>query len=100
MEVEQGTFTPLVFTTSGGMGEECKRYHNRVAEIIAAKKGEEYNTIVSSLVRCLEISITTEHAQRLKDSEIDKKTFRNQTSNLINVAPNTTTKHAIRADFV
>ena len=31
MDVEQGTFTPLVFTTTGGIGEECKRYHNRLA---------------------------------------------------------------------
>ena len=28
MDVEQGTFTPLVFTTTGGMGEECKRYQS------------------------------------------------------------------------
>ena len=33
MEVEQGTFTPLVFTTIGGIAEECKRYHNRLAEL-------------------------------------------------------------------
>ena len=38
MDVEQGTFTPLVFTTTGSMGEECKRYHNRLAELVAAKK--------------------------------------------------------------
>jgi len=35
------TFTPLVFTTTGGMGEECKRLHNRLAELVAAKKGED-----------------------------------------------------------
>ena len=32
MDVEQGTFTPLVFTTTGSMGEECKRYHNRLLD--------------------------------------------------------------------
>ena len=47
MDVEQGTFTPLVFTTTGGMGEECKRYYNRLAELIAVKKGEEYANTVS-----------------------------------------------------
>ena len=47
MDVEQGTFTPLAFTTTGGMGEECKRYHNRLAELIAAKKGENYANTVS-----------------------------------------------------
>ena len=47
MDVEQGTFTPLVFTTTGGMGEECKRYHIRLAELVAAKKGEDYANTVS-----------------------------------------------------
>ena len=47
MGVEQGTFTPLVFTTTAGMGEECKRYHNRLAELVVAKKGEDYATTVS-----------------------------------------------------
>ena len=47
IDVEQGTFTPLVFTITGGMGEECKRYHDRLAELVAAKKGENYATTVS-----------------------------------------------------
>ena len=37
LEVEQATFTPLVFSTTGGMGTE---YHSRLAELAAAKKGE------------------------------------------------------------
>ena len=41
MDVEQETFTPLVFTTIGGMGEESKRFHNRLAELVAAKKRRE-----------------------------------------------------------
>ena len=49
MEVEQGTFTPLVFTTTGGMAEECKRYRNRLAELLLIKKGEDYVSIVSWL---------------------------------------------------
>ena len=31
LEVEQATFTPLVFSTTGGMGAECKRYHSRLS---------------------------------------------------------------------
>ena len=42
LEIEKGTFTPLVFTTTGGMGEECLRYHRRLAELLAIKKGEDY----------------------------------------------------------
>ena len=40
MEIEQGTFTPIVFTTTGGMADECVKYHSRLAELIANKKGE------------------------------------------------------------
>ncbi len=47
LEVEKGTFTPLVFTTTGGMADECKRFHSRLAELIAIKKGESYNNTIS-----------------------------------------------------
>ena len=29
------------------MAEECKRHHNRLAELLAIKKGEDYTSIVS-----------------------------------------------------
>ena len=38
IQVENGTFTPLVFTTTGGMSQECQRYHSRLAELISSKK--------------------------------------------------------------
>ena len=47
MEVEQGTFTPLVFTSTGGMADECKRFHSRLAERLALKKGDDYATTIS-----------------------------------------------------
>ena len=40
LEVERGTFTPLVFTTTGGMSDECQRYHSRLAKLLAVKKQE------------------------------------------------------------
>ena len=45
--VEQGTFTPLVFTSMGGMANECKRFHSRLAELLALKKGDDYATTIS-----------------------------------------------------
>ena len=47
LEVEQATFTPLVFSMTGGMAVECKWYHSRLAELDAAKKGEGYATTMS-----------------------------------------------------
>ena len=45
MEVEQGTFTPLVIGTNGGMGRECRDFITRLAELIALEDGEEYSVI-------------------------------------------------------
>ena len=47
MEIEQGTFTRLVLTTTGGMADECVKYHSRLAELIANKKGESYSSAIS-----------------------------------------------------
>lgn len=47
-DIEHGTFTPLVFTTTdAGMGRECLRYHSRLAELIATYKGEQYAKTMS-----------------------------------------------------
>ena len=49
MEIERGTVTLLVFTTTGGMADECVMYHSRLAELIANKKGESYSGAVSGI---------------------------------------------------
>ena len=47
MEIEQKTFTPLVFRTTGGMADQFVKYHSRLAELIANKKGESYSSAIS-----------------------------------------------------
>ncbi len=37
LEVENATFSPLIFTTSGGMGRECQVFYNRLAQILSNK---------------------------------------------------------------
>ena len=39
MEIGQGTFTPLVSTTTVGMADECVKFHSRLAELIAQFSG-------------------------------------------------------------
>ena len=46
IEIENGTFTLLVFTTTVGMSQECQRYHSRLAELISSKKQEDYATTI------------------------------------------------------
>ena len=49
VQVERATFTPLVFSTTGGMAPECARYHKKVAELIANKTNEEYSKVVNHI---------------------------------------------------
>ena len=45
LQVEKGSFSPLIFSTTGGMGPEATRYHKRVAELIYSKRGEKYSDV-------------------------------------------------------
>ena len=49
MEVEHGSFTPLVFTTTGVMSHECSIYHKALAEKMSQKQGERYEVIMRYL---------------------------------------------------
>ena len=33
--------------STGGMADECKRFHSRLAELLALKKGDDYATTIS-----------------------------------------------------
>ena len=45
--LERGTFTPLVMGTNGEMGEECSRFLSQLANKLAAKQNETYNTVIT-----------------------------------------------------
>ena len=49
MEVEHGSFTPLIFTTTGVMSHECSIFHKSLAEKISAKRGERYEEVMRFL---------------------------------------------------
>ena len=50
-QVDQGSFTPLVFTTAGGMGPRAKLFYARLAETLAEKKHQPKSYIVAWM-RC------------------------------------------------
>ena len=51
LDVEHGTFTPLVFTTTGGLGRECLMYHSRLAQLIAIKNLVCYTSVFSVVMQ-------------------------------------------------
>jgi hypothetical protein len=51
LQVEHGTFTPLVFSSNGGMGKEASSTLKRLATLIAESKNESYSSTMG-LLRC------------------------------------------------
>ena len=47
LQIEKGSFTPIVGSTFGGMGKEAERHHQRIASLIAAKRNEEYADVIN-----------------------------------------------------
>ena len=69
MEVDQGSFTPLVFTLNGGMAGECKVFYSRLAMLLSSgvEKPQVTTwirtkinfTLLRSMILCLHGSRTT-----------------------------------------
>ena len=51
LQVEQGTFTPLVFSSTGGAGPAASAFLKRLSSLLAAKKDTDYSTTMGWL-RC------------------------------------------------
>ena len=51
LEVEHGVFTPLIFSTTGGMGREATTFYKRLADKIATKQKTSYSKVMGWL-RC------------------------------------------------
>ena len=49
MEVEHGSFTPLVFSCHGGMGHECAQFFRRLCGLIAEKRADNIATVTSAI---------------------------------------------------
>ena len=65
LEVENGTFTPMVFSIIGGLGKECDTTYKRIGQLLADKRKTSYNecmtfirtkiyfAIIRSALRCI-----------------------------------------------
>ena len=49
LDVEEGSFTPKVFGTNGGMGNQCQHFLKHLTHKIAEKDTEPYNTVIAWL---------------------------------------------------
>ena len=46
LEIERGTFTPVVFSTTGGIGIEASKLMKRIAERTERKTGQRYSDVM------------------------------------------------------
>ena len=46
IEIEQGHFTPLILSTSGGMGPECAIFVKLLAKKITQKKNQDQADVI------------------------------------------------------
>ena len=48
---KRGSFAPLVFATSGGMGKQATVFYKRLASLLALKKDQPYSHVIG-WIRC------------------------------------------------
>ena len=49
-EVEHGTFTPLVFSATGGMADQTIVFYKRLASLLSEKRNEHYAVVMGWLL--------------------------------------------------
>ena len=57
LSVEKATFTPLVFSTMGGMGKEASRFYKHLAGKVSQKTGQKYAEVISFIRRRLRFEL-------------------------------------------
>ena len=78
LNVEHGSFTPIVLSTTGGVGLEADKHHKRIAQLISLKKKEEYSQVISyirtrlrfNLLRSILVAVRGERGRRTKFGSI------------------------------
>ena len=65
LQIEHGSFTPIVLSATGGMGRESKKFFSRLSEMISEKRKQPYAMVSSwirrklsfALIRCIGVCI-------------------------------------------
>ena len=57
LNVEQGTFTPLVFSATGGMGRECSMFFKKLNQLISIKRKEELSVVTYGIRRKINFAL-------------------------------------------
>jgi hypothetical protein len=94
--VERGVFTPLVLSTTGGMGREAETFYKCFADMISNKRQQKYSATIGwlrcrmsfaslrSSIMCIRGSRSSIHRSIFGDSNISLATSEARTLGLVN----------------
>ena len=68
LQIEHGSFTPLVMSATDGMGRECKKFYACLAEMISCKRGTSYSIITAWVRRKITFSLIKSTGMCLRGS--------------------------------
>ena len=57
LQVEHGSFTPLVFCLNGGKGRECRTFYQRLCQMLAEKRSLNYNFVMNWMNRKISFAL-------------------------------------------
>eukprot|EP00923_Selenidium_pygospionis_P004428 GHVN01007124.1.p1 GENE.GHVN01007124.1~~GHVN01007124.1.p1 ORF type:complete len:991 (+),score=91.46 GHVN01007124.1:438-2975(+) len=77
-EVDHGSFTPLVFSSTGGSGKEASVVLSRLANLIAEREGTKYSLAITRLRTSLSFSLARSAIRCVRGSRIVKPPWRQQ----------------------
>ena len=73
LKVDQGSFTPLVFTISGGMAHECRIFFSRLAQMISVKRNLQQSIVVNWIRRKINFALIRSMLMCLRGSRSIRK---------------------------
>ena len=57
IQIEKCSFTPLVYSTTGGMASKALEFHKRLASLVAEKRNERYEDVMGIMRTKLAFSL-------------------------------------------
>ena len=70
VNVERGSLTPLIFSSSGGWGKECSKFHRQLANLPLERRNERYSLVMAFTHLSEGDFVSPSFAQRSRFSEV------------------------------
>ena len=62
LNIENGSFTPLVFNINSGMARECKKFFSRLTEMVAEKRNVHVSVLFAHYyIQCCYVYVVHDH---------------------------------------